>query len=64
MKKKEKVSKYSPDYEIDVFWHTHMLHPQQYLKDCLNSFGFLLNHTSNAEKKVGFIADECKIQEF
>jgi hypothetical protein len=49
---KEDVSKYSPDYEIDVFWHTHMLHPQEYMKDCLNSFGFLLNHTSNAEKKV------------
>jgi hypothetical protein len=64
MKKKEEISKYSPDYEIDVFWHTHMLHPQEYLKDCLNSFGFLLNHTSIAEKKVGFIADECKIQEF
>jgi hypothetical protein len=49
MENKEDVSKYSPDYEIDLFWHTHMLHPQVYIKDCLNSFGFLLNHTPNAE---------------
>eukprot|EP01080_Neovahlkampfia_damariscottae_P011588 gene11588-4831_t len=52
IKNKQNVKDYSPDHQIDAFWHSHMLHPVEYKKNCLNSFGFVLDHHVNESKFV------------
>jgi hypothetical protein len=50
---RNKIGKYSPNYQTDVFWHIHMLHPIEYFHDSMKFFGFLLDHhqSSNLSKK-------------
>eukprot|EP01080_Neovahlkampfia_damariscottae_P006668 gene6668-10832_t len=50
MKNKDHIQEYFPDEKADVLWHAHMLHPVEYKKDCLNSFGFVLDHLPNQHK--------------
>jgi Glycine-rich domain-containing protein-like len=41
-----KVAKHSvvPTKRIDAVWHLHMLHPVAYHKDCMDFFGYILDH--------------------
>ena len=36
-----------PTYAIDLIWHTHMLHPQEYLADCSRLLGTYVSHSSS-----------------
>lgn len=33
-----------PSFEIDQFWHTHILDTAKYMEDCKNTFGSYLHH--------------------
>ncbi len=48
-----------PTKEIDEFWHQHILHTKEYLRDCKNIFGFYFHHnpTSPDENPEKLIAD-------
>lgn len=37
-------NKVSPNEEIDMVWHDHILHLQKYLIDCLKTFGRIMFH--------------------
>ena len=63
VKNKDNIEQYSPDHQIDIYWHSHMLHPIEYSKDCLNSFGFVLDHITD-EKKFKIIVDKGDYGEF
>lgn len=49
LKKKYPQYKVVPTREIDEFWHNHILHTQQYFKDCLAIFGRYFHHRPAAE---------------
>lgn len=34
-----------PSYEVDEFWHRHMLNSRRYMPDCQEYFGHYLHHT-------------------
>jgi len=34
----------APTEIIDEMWHLHMLHPRAYHRDCMQAFGFILDH--------------------
>lgn len=42
----------APNEIIDEMWHLHMLHPRAYHRDCMQIFGFILDH------KPGYGSDE------
>jgi hypothetical protein len=33
-----------PSGDIDIFWHAHILHTRQYLRDCNDVLGYFLHH--------------------
>jgi len=41
----------APTKEIDEMWHLHMLSPIQYMKDCNEFFGELLDHNGGFGKR-------------
>jgi hypothetical protein len=43
----------APTEIIDEMWHLHMLHPRAYYRDCMEYFGFILDHSP------GYGADEA-----
>lgn len=34
----------APTRDIDEMWHLHMLHPVAYYRDCMSSFGEIIDH--------------------
>lgn len=34
----------APTRDIDEMWHLHMLHPVAYHRDCMSSFGEIIDH--------------------
>jgi hypothetical protein len=47
---------YHPSYKIDLMWHSHMLHPLDYIEDCKNVVGFFVDHLPWPEEidTIGF----------
>jgi hypothetical protein len=43
----------APTEILDEMWHLHMLHPRAYYRDCMDYFGFILDHCP------GYGADEA-----
>eukprot|EP01080_Neovahlkampfia_damariscottae_P002117 gene2117-1984_t len=39
-----------PTIDIDLIWHAHMLDHTEYVLDCMNLFGNILNHDTKAEE--------------
>jgi hypothetical protein len=48
-----------PTKEIDVFWHTHILHTQKYMEDCQSLFGYYFHHEPD-EIEDNILLKECK----
>jgi HAMP domain-containing protein len=46
----------APTEIIDEMWHLHMLHPRAYHRDCMQAFGFILDHNP------GFGAEEDEVE--
>jgi hypothetical protein len=46
----------APTEIIDEMWHLHMLHPRAYHRDCMEAFGFILDHNP------GFGAGEDEVE--
>lgn len=40
-----------PVYEVDIFWHQHIINTEKYSKDCQNVFGKYLHHAPLVEKE-------------
>jgi hypothetical protein len=38
------AAKNSPNLLVDEFWHSHMLHSEQYVQDCAAYFGYYFHH--------------------
>jgi len=41
----ETGTRLGPPIHIDLFWHTHIIHPQLYHDDCMKMFGEVIFHT-------------------
>lgn len=55
-------SNFRPEPDVDAVWHEHILHTQQYAKDCESIFGAFLHHTpepASAELCVASIGTEA-----
>ena len=47
-----------PSYAIDLIWHSHMAHPLDYIFDCKNVVGYLVDHAPWPEK----FDEECQVE--
>lgn len=59
--KSKTVSIAVPTFEMDLFWHAHMLSPKIYQDDCYRNFGKLLRHNDKmpeSELKNHYIATQ------
>ena len=45
--KAEPGIRHEPDKDVDLYWHTHILHTKQYTADCQKYFGYFLHHDPN-----------------
>jgi hypothetical protein len=53
LKLKNPSVRLAPTRDIDLFWHLHMLAPVAYHRDCMRSFGRLLDHDGGFGKGPG-----------
>ncbi|VDM59654.1 unnamed protein product [Angiostrongylus costaricensis] len=42
----------TPCYDFDIVWHTHQVHPLNYLRDCTAIFGSLLKHDDTVNDRT------------
>lgn len=47
-----------PSKDIDVFWHSHILHTQKYSDDCGSLFGGYLHHSPTSSREESSLANE------
>src|SRR5690348_7156830 len=52
LNKKYPEAALSPTYDIDEMWHLHMLCPRNYYADCMNYFGYILDHNAGFGKEA------------
>lgn len=39
-------------YDIDVVWHTHIVHPRRYHNDTSDILGYVLNHDDTDQERA------------
>ncbi|MFH4977130.1 hypothetical protein AB6A40_003839 [Gnathostoma spinigerum] len=42
---------FTPCYDFDIVWHTHQVHPCNYIRDCTAIFGFIMKHDDNVNDR-------------
>jgi hypothetical protein len=54
-----------PTWDIDEFWHNHILYTQRYTEDCLNIFGYYLHHhpSEQTEEELDRLQTEFALTE-
>jgi hypothetical protein len=45
----ERGNLHEPDKDVDLYWHAHILHTEQYMMDCQRYFGYFLHHRPNTD---------------
>ena len=51
LKKKNPKTFLVPCYDMDLVWHAHQVHPQDYQADCQNILGFVLKHDDSVNDR-------------
>ena len=51
LKKKNPKTFLVPCYDMDLIWHTHQVHPQDYQEDMINILGFVLKHDDSVNDR-------------
>jgi hypothetical protein len=51
LKKKHHKTFLVPCYDIDLIWHAHQVHPQDYISDCNSILGFVLKHDDSVNQR-------------
>ena len=39
-------------YDIDIVWHSHIVHPSKYTRDMEATLGYILNHDDNDQDRT------------
>ena len=52
LKKKNPKTFLVPCYDMDLVWHAHQVHPQDYQADCQNILGFVLKHDDSVNDRT------------